>query len=82
MFEFERAWHDTADKRKWRIDQEVSPSKWNVQTVRDEDNKLKWMSKIAFTKFGLLAGDVKSHQTNSALPYPAITIGNDKQDRN
>ena len=40
------------------------------------------MSKIAFTKFGLVGIDVKRHQTNSALPCPAITIGNDKQDRN
>ena len=40
------------------------------------------MSKIAFTKFGLVGVDVKSHETNSALPYPAITTGNDKQDRN
>ena len=82
MFEFERAWNDISDKPKWRNDQEESPSKWNVQTVSDEDNKFKWMSKIAFTKFGLVGVDVKSHQTNSALPYPAITIGNDKQDRN
>ena len=70
------------DKPQWRIDQEISPSKWNVQVVSDEDNKLKWMSKIAFTKFGLVGVDVKSHQKKIALPYPAITTGNDKQDRN
>ena len=57
MYEFESAWHDTADKPKWRIDQEMSTSKWNVQTISDEDKKLKWMSKIAFIKFGLVGID-------------------------
>ena len=80
--ELEAAWQDTAVKPKWRIDQEESPSKWNVQTRSDEDDKSRWMSKISFVKFGLVGVDVKSHQTNSTIPYPSIIIGTDSQDRN
>ena len=42
MAEFERAWSDIAVKPQWRIDEEISASKWNVQVVSDDDNKLKW----------------------------------------
>ena len=40
------------------------------------------MSKIAFTKFGLVDVDVKSHQINSAVRYIFTTIRDDKQNRN
>ena len=43
--------------------------------------QIKLDEQVAFTKFGLLGVDVKSHQINISLPYPAINIGNDKQDR-
>ena len=82
MAEFESAWNDNAIKPQWRIDQEMSPSKWNVRVISNEDHNLKWMSKIAFTKFRLVGVDVERQQKNNALPYPAITSGNDNQDRN
>ena len=48
----------------------------------DEDNKLKWMSKIPFERHGLIGVDVKSHQTKTIISYPTITKGNDIHDRN
>ena len=48
----------------------------------NEDDKLKWMNKISFERHGVVGVDVKSHKTNTTIPYPAITKGNDIQDRN
>ena len=45
-----------------------------------DPNKFKWMSRISFNQYGLVGVDVKSHQTNTAIPYPVITQGNDEQD--
>ena len=47
-----------------------------------DDDKPKWMSRIAFEKHCLIGVDVKSHQTKTTIPYPPITLGNDSQDRN
>ena len=80
--EFEKAWQGAPTRPKLRIDEEETAETWNVEIKYGDDDKLKWMSKIAFAKFGLVGIDVKSHQTISTLPYPYITIGNDKQDRN
>ena len=48
----------------------------------EEDDKLKWMSKISYERNGLIGVDVKSHQTKTTIPYLAISNGNDSQDRN
>ena len=40
------------------------------------------MSRIAFEKDGLVGVDIKSHQDDSAFPYPVIKEGNDAQDLN
>ena len=56
--------------------------KWNVQMEFEEDDKLKWMSRISFERNGLVGVDVKSHQTKSTIPYPATTHGNDSPDNN
>ena len=73
MSELKKAWQRAAHRPKWRIDQEEALVKWNGQINDEEDNKLKWMSKISFDKNGLVGVDVKSHQTKSNILYPAIT---------
>ena len=40
------------------------------------------MSRIAFEQDGLVGVDIKSHQEDSAFPYPVIKEGNDAQDLN
>ena len=40
------------------------------------------MSRISFERNGLVGVDIKSHQTKTTIPYPAITKGNDTQDIN
>ena len=40
MSELDESWQGTAPKPQWRVDQEESPSKWNVQMKLDEADKL------------------------------------------
>ena len=82
LSELEEAWHGTAIRLRWLVDQEESPMKWDVQMKFEEDDKLKLMSRISFERNGLVGVDVNNHQTKSTIPYPAITHGNDTQDRN
>ena len=64
----------------WEEDQELYHEKWDVRIPVDAEGKLKWMSKISFKQFGLIGVDVKSHQVNTAFPYPVNTQGNEAQD--
>ena len=55
-----------------KIDQDTSPERWSVKKQLDEHPRPMWMSRIAYNQHGLVCVDVKSHQTNSSYPYPAI----------
>ena len=74
------AWNDCGDMPRWKVDQVQNPGAWEVRMVLDPDPKPKWMSKVSFNQFGVVGVEVKSHQTRTAIPYPVITEGNDKQD--
>ena len=50
MSELETAWQGAATRPKLRFDQEETLVKWNEQIKNEEDDKLKWMSKISFDK--------------------------------
>ena len=67
---------------RWRRDQVDHPDKWNVKTSTVPGDDPRWMSRIAFEKDGLVGVDIKSHQDDSAFPYPVIKEGNDAQDLN
>ena len=67
---------------RWRKDQVAHPDVWNVKTSAELGDAPRWMSKIAFEQDGLVGVDIKSHQVNSAIPYPVIKEGNDAQDAN
>ena len=67
---------------RWRKDQVAHPDAWNAKTSVVLGDTPKWMSKIAFEKDGLVGVDIKSHQVNTAIPYPVIKEGNDAQDAN
>ena len=74
------SWAGGSDTPQWKEDQILNPGRWEVRIAFDPDPKLKWMSRISFNQYGLVGVDVKSHQTNTAIPYPVITQGNDEQD--
>ena len=65
---------------QWKEDQILNPGRWEVRIAVDPDPKLKWMSRISFNQYGRVGVDVKSHQTNTEIPYPVVTQGNDEQD--
>ena len=74
------SWSGDSSTPLWRDDQELHPEKWDVRIPLEAEGKPKWMSKISFNRFGLVGVDVKSHQVNTAFPYPVITQGNEAQD--
>ena len=64
----------------WRLQQTELPSAWNIQLPGSEASSSKWYSRIAFSRFGLVGVDIKSHQAQTALPHPVIVQGNQLQD--
>ena len=62
------SWTGGSDTPQWKEDQILNPGRWEVRMALDPDPKLKWMSRISFNQYGLVGVDVKSHQTNTAIP--------------
>ena len=67
---------------KWRQDQVDRPEAWDVKISLVDGDTPRWFSKIAFVKESMVGVDIKSHQVNTAIPYPVIKEGNDAQDTN
>ena len=66
----------------WKSDQDTFPNQWNVKVQVENHYRPTWMCNIAFNENGLVGMDSKSHQEDTTYPYPAITRGNNEQDRN
>ena len=67
------SWSGGCNTPVWREDQELYHETFDLRIPFDAEGNLKWMSKISFKQFGLIGVDVKSHQVNTAFPYPVIT---------
>ena len=65
-------WKPVLQTPSWRIQQVELPSAWNIQLPDDEASTSRWYSRIAFSRFGLVGVDIKSHQTHTALPHPVL----------
>ena len=74
------SWKPGVPIPSWRLQQIELPSAWNIQLPGDADSRSKWYSRIAFSRFGLVGVDIKSHQTHTALPHPVLAQGNQQQD--
>ncbi|CAE7257788.1 unnamed protein product, partial [Symbiodinium necroappetens] len=74
------SWKPGVPIPSWRLQQIELPSAWNMQLPGDADSRNKWYSRIAFSRFGLVGVDIKSHQTHTALPHPVLAQGNQQQD--
>ena len=83
MLAMASAWDDNDQPTppRWRLDQVQQPEHWNV-TSPNEHNRSRTtkLSELAFQEHGLIGVDVKSHQTTTTIPYPAIVQGNEAQD--
>eukprot|EP00439_Symbiodinium_sp_Y106_P055377 s232_g7.t1 len=73
-------WKPDVQTPSWRLQQVELPSAWNIQLPDAEASTSRWFSRIAFSRFGLVGVDIKSHQTLSALPHPVLVQGNQLQD--
>ena len=74
------AWAGDCLTPPWRLDQQLNPNSWNVYLPELEGGKLRCWSRIAFQSGGVIGVDVKSHQGDFQIPYPAVVQGNDAQD--
>ena len=74
------AWKPGVQIPSWRLQQIELPSAWNIQLAGEADSSSKWYSRIAFSRFGLVGVDIKSHQSRTALPHPVLAQGNQQQD--
>jgi hypothetical protein len=78
--ELELAWSSSGPKPSWRLSQEHDPEIWNVYRTEPVSGRVKCYSRIAFSRFGLVGLDVKSHQIETSIPYPVIVQGNEQVD--
>ena len=78
LTELDRCWLPTAPKPAWRLHQEHLPSMWNVSYPRH--GKLRSFASISYTGSGVVGVDIRSHQSESSLPFPVLVSGNEAQD--
>ena len=78
LVELQRAWSPLSPKPSWRLHQELHPSLWNVS--HPLNGKLRSFSRIGFLSSGLVGVDIRSHQSDTCLPFPVLVTGNEAQD--
>ena len=80
--ELKETWVPDCGKPSWRMHQEAYPALWNVsRTVSgDESARCRWLCRLAWSRDGLVGGDVKSHQESTVCPFPVVVQGNEAQD--
>ena len=76
--ELRRAWSGSVPAHSWKLHQQRFPHQWNIQLPVDGHQRT--FSRIAFAEDGVVGVDIRSHQTNTSLPFPVLTQGNEAQD--
>ena len=76
--ELRRAWSGFVPAPSWKLHQQRFPHQWNIQLPVDGHQRT--FSRIAFAEDGVVGVDIRSHQTNTSLPFPVLTQGNEAQD--
>ena len=62
----------------WKLNLDTFPERWNVPCPSARPGA--YLSRVALQVPGLVAVDIKSHQTDTSAPFPFLVAGNEAQD--
>ena len=71
-------WRPPALPPSWKLNLDSFPERWNVPCPSARPGA--YLSRVALQVPGLVAVDIKSHQTGTSAPFPFLVAGNEAQD--